>query len=96
MYKRLAKELNRAKTKPGKHKDVEGFDQLDKIIAIDQSPIGRTPRSNPATYTGVFDQIRELFAMTRDAKARGTIKADLVLIKRAAGAKHAPETVFLR
>lgn len=71
LYKRLAKELNRAKTKPGKHKDVEGFDQLDKIIAIDQSPIGRTPRSNPATYTGVFDQIRELFAMTRDAKARG-------------------------
>ena len=62
LYKRLAKELNRAKTKPGLHKDIEGFDQLDKIIAIDQSPIGRTPRSNPATYTGVFDQIRDLFA----------------------------------
>ena len=60
LYKRLAKELNRAKTKPGLHKDIEGFDQLDKIIAIDQSPIGRTPRSNPATYTGVFDQIRDL------------------------------------
>lgn len=71
LYKRLAKELNRAKTKPGRHKDIEGFDQLDKIIAIDQSPIGRTPRSNPATYTGVFDQIRELFALTKDAKARG-------------------------
>lgn len=71
LYKRLAKELNRAKTKPGKHKEVEGFDQLDKIIAIDQSPIERTPRSNPATYTGVFDQIRELFAMTKDAKSRG-------------------------
>ena len=71
LYKRLAKELNRAKIKAGKHKDIEGYDQLDKIIAIDQSPIGRTPRSNPATYTGVFDQIRELFAMTKDAKSRG-------------------------
>ena len=71
LYKRLAKELNRAKTKPGLHKDIEGFDQLDKIIAIDQSPIGRTPRSNPATYTGVFDRIRDLFAMTKDAKAKG-------------------------
>ena len=71
LYKRLAKELNRAKTKPGLHKEIEGFDQLDKIIAIDQSPIGRTPRSNPATYTGVFDQIRDLFAMTKDAKAKG-------------------------
>ena len=71
LYKRLAKELNRAKTKAGKHEDIVGFDQLDKIINIDQSPIGRTPRSNPATYTGVFDQIRELFAMTKDAKAKG-------------------------
>ncbi|HJC83400.1 MAG TPA: excinuclease ABC subunit UvrA [Candidatus Anaerostipes avicola] len=71
LYKRLAKELNRAKTKAGKHDDIIGFDQLDKIIDIDQSPIGRTPRSNPATYTGVFDQIRELFAMTKDAKAKG-------------------------
>ncbi len=71
LYKRLAKELNRAKTKAGKHEDIIGFDQLDKIINIDQSPIGRTPRSNPATYTGVFDQIRELFAMTKDAKAKG-------------------------
>ena len=71
VYKRLAKELNRAKVKAGKHKGMEGIEQLDKIIAIDQSPIGRTPGSNPATYTGVFDQIRELFAMTKDAKARG-------------------------
>lgn len=71
VYKRLAKELNRAKIKAGKHTDIEGFDQLDKIIDIDQSPIGRTPRSNPATYTGVFDQIRDLFAMTKDARSRG-------------------------
>ena len=71
VYKRLAKELNRAKIKAGKHTDIEGFDQLDKIIDIDQSPIGRTPRSNPATYTCVFDQIRDLFAMTKDARSRG-------------------------
>jgi excinuclease ABC subunit A len=71
LYKSLAKKLNRAKTKAGKHRKIEGIDQLDKIINIDQSPIGRTPRSNPATYTGVFDQIRELFAMTKDAKAKG-------------------------
>ncbi len=71
LYKRLAKELNRARTIPGKHKDIQGIDQLDKVINIDQSPIGRTPRSNPATYTGVFDQIRDLFASTADAKARG-------------------------
>ena len=71
LYKRLARDLNRARTIPGKHKDIEGIDQLDKVIAIDQSPIGRTPRSNPATYTGVFDLIRDLFAATADAKARG-------------------------
>jgi len=71
LYKKLAKELNRARTIPGKHKRIEGVEQLDKIINIDQSPIGRTPRSNPATYTGVFDQIRDLFAATADAKARG-------------------------
>lgn len=71
LYKRLAKELNRARTIPGKHKKIEGVEQLDKIINIDQSPIGRTPRSNPATYTGVFDLIRDLFAATSDAKARG-------------------------
>ena len=71
IYKSLAKKLNRAKTIPGKHKGIEGVEQLDKIINIDQSPIGRTPRSNPATYTGVFDMIRDLFAATADAKARG-------------------------
>ncbi len=71
LYKKLAKELNRARTIPGKHKRIEGLDQVDKVIAIDQSPIGRTPRSNPATYTGVFDLIRDLFAATADAKARG-------------------------
>ncbi len=71
LYKRLAKELNRARKIPGKHKAIEGIDQLDKVINIDQSPIGRTPRSNPATYTGVFDLIRDLFAATTDAKTRG-------------------------
>ena len=71
LYKRLARDLNRARTIPGKHKDIIGLDQLDKVINIDQSPIGRTPRSNPATYTGVFDQIRDLFASTADAKAKG-------------------------
>lgn len=71
LYKRLARELNRARTIPGKHKEIKGIEQLDKVIAIDQSPIGRTPRSNPATYTGVFDLIRDLFASTADAKARG-------------------------
>ena len=71
MYKSLAKKLNRARTIPGKHKEIIGTEQLDKVIDIDQSPIGRTPRSNPATYTGVFDQIRDLFASTADAKARG-------------------------
>ena len=71
LYKALAKKLNRARTIPGKHKCIEGTEQLDKIIAIDQSPIGRTPRSNPATYTGVFDLIRDLFASTSDAKAKG-------------------------
>ena len=71
LYKRLARDLNRARCIPGKHRDVQGLEQLDKVIAIDQSPIGRTPRSNPATYTGVFDQIRDLFASTADAKAKG-------------------------
>ncbi len=74
LYKALAKKLNRARTIPGKHKCIEGVEQLDKIIAIDQSPIGRTPRSNPATYTGVFDLIRDLFASTPDAKAKGYSK----------------------
>ena len=71
LYKRLARDLNRARVIPGKHDDILGIDQLDKVLNIDQSPIGRTPRSNPATYTGVFDQIRDLFAATADAKAKG-------------------------
>lgn len=71
LYKTLARKLNRARTIPGKCRGIEGIEQLDKIIDIDQSPIGRTPRSNPATYTGVFDMIRDLFAGTPDAKARG-------------------------
>ncbi len=74
LHKRLARDLNRARTIPGKHKSMEGIEKLDKIIDIDQSPIGRTPRSNPATYTGVFDQIRDLFAATPDAKAKGYAK----------------------
>ena len=71
LYKHLARDLNRARCIPGKHKGIQGIEQLDKVIDIDQSPIGRTPRSNPATYTGVFDQIRDLFASTADAKAKG-------------------------
>ena len=74
LYKRLARDLNRARTIPGQHDDIEGIEQLDKVINIDQSPIGRTPRSNPATYTGVFDLIRSLFAGTQDARARGYAK----------------------
>ena len=74
LYKRLARDLNRARVIPGKHRAIEGIEQLDKVIDIDQSPIGRTPRSNPATYTGVFDQIRDLFAATPDAKAKGYAK----------------------
>ena len=71
LYKRLARDLNRAKIKPGHHNDILGIDHLDKVINIDQSPIGRTPRSNPATYTGVFDIIREVFAQTQESKMRG-------------------------
>ena len=75
LYKTLARDLNRARIIPGKHKEILGEEQLDKVISIDQSPIGRTPRSNPATYTGVFDQIRELFASTPDAKQEDTRRA---------------------
>ena len=74
LYKHLARDLNRARCIPGKHREIVGMNQLDKVIDIDQSPIGRTPRSNPATYTGVFDQIRDLFASTADAKAKGYTK----------------------
>ena len=78
LYKHLARDLNRARCIPGRHTGIEGIDQLDKVIDIDQSPIGRTPRSNPATYTGVFDQIRDLFASTQDAKARGYSKGRFI------------------
>ena len=71
LYKTLAQQLNRAKIKPGKHKEITGLEQFEKVIEIDQSPIGRTPRSNPATYTGVFDDIRDVFASTNEAKVRG-------------------------
>lgn len=71
LYKRLARDLNRAKLRPGNHEDMNGQDKLDKVINIDQSPIGRTPRSNPATYTGLFDMIRDVFAQTTEAKMRG-------------------------
>lgn len=71
LYQALAKQLNRARTIPGAYKEIKGIEQFDKVINIDQSPIGRTPRSNPATYTGVFDMIRDLFASTVDAKTRG-------------------------
>ena len=74
LYKTLARDLNRARTIPGKNKGIEGIEQLDKVIDIDQSPIGRTPRSNPATYTGVFDMIRDLFTSTQDAKHGATKK----------------------
>ena len=81
LYKKLAKELNRAKCKAGKHKKIEGIENLDKVIQIDQSPIGRTPRSNPATYTGVFDEIRNIFAETNEAKLRGYGKGRFRKIK---------------
>ena len=71
LYKASARQINRAKERPGKYDEILGLEQIDKVVNIDQSPIGRTPRSNPATYTGVFDSIRDLFAMTADAKARG-------------------------
>lgn len=82
LYKSLAKNLNRARTIPGDHKEIKGMEQLDKVIDIDQSPIGRTPRSNPATYTGVFDQIRDLFAATKDAKERGYKRVVSALMQR--------------
>lgn len=91
LYKRLARDLNRARTIPGRHKGIEGLEQLDKVINIDQSPIGRTPRSNPATYTGVFDLIRDLFAATPDAKARGYKKEDSVLTSKEDDVRPAAE-----
>ena len=93
VYKALARDLNRAHTRPGAYDAIEGEEQLDKIIAIDQSPIGRSPRSNPATYTGLFDLIRKVFAMTPEAKARGYNRGSLQLsTSRAAAAKPARAT----
>lgn len=83
LYKSLAQTINNSKVKPGEHEEIKGIDQLDKIIDIDQSPIGRTPRSNPATYTGVFDDIRDVFAQTNEAKIRGYQKDALVLMLKA-------------
>lgn len=80
LHKALANKLHRAKVRPGKHKEIKGIEHLEKVIDIDQSPIGRTPRSNPATYTGVFDDIRDLFASTNEAKVRGFKKAGSVLM----------------
>lgn len=94
LYKRLSKDLNRARTIPGGHKRMEGIEQFDKVIDIDQSPIGRTPRSNPATYTGVFDLIRDLFAATADAKAKGYKKGDLVLMSKAEDVRLVQEMGF--
>ena len=79
LLKSLAQKLHRAKAKPGQHKEIKGMDHLDKVIDIDQSPIGRTPRSNPATYTGVFDDVRDVFAQTNEAKVRGYKKGDSAL-----------------
>lgn len=80
LYKRLARDLNRARTIPGAHKDIIGMEQLDKVIDIDQSPIGRTPRSNPATYTGLFDQIRDLLRQRRMPRRAATRREDSVLM----------------
>ena len=91
LYKHLAKSLNRARKIPGEHDGIDGIEQLDKIIDIDQSPIGRTPRSNPATYTGVFDLIRDLFAATADAKAKGYKKGRFSLTSRADAVKRVAE-----
>ncbi len=77
LYKALAKQLYSGKHRPGKHKEVKGIEHIEKVIDIDQSPIGRTPRSNPATYTGVFDDIRDVFAQTNEAKVRGYKKRSL-------------------
>ena len=75
--RQLARELNKAKTRPGEHKEIRGLEHLEKVIEIDQSPIGRTPRSNPATYTGVFDDIRDVYANTNEAKVRGYKKGTI-------------------
>lgn len=94
LYKTLARDLNRAKLRPGKYKEIKGEEFLDKIINIDQSPIGRTPRSNPATYTGLFDIIRDLYAQSPEANVRGFKKADLVLILKVVDVRLVVAMVF--
>lgn len=96
LYKHLARDLNRARCIPGKHAGIDGIEQLDKVIAIDQSPIGRTPRSNPATYTGVFDMIRDLFASTSDAKAKGYKKGRFSFNVKGGRVKPVAETALSR
>ncbi len=97
LYKKLARRLNRSRIKPGLHDHIIGYDALDKVINIDQSPMGRTPRSNPARCTGVFDMIRDLFANTKDAKARGyKKKEDFPLMYPAEDVKHAAGMELLR
>ncbi len=92
LYTSLANKLNGAKQVPGRHKKVDGLEHLDKVIHVDQSPIGRTPRSNPATYTGVFDHIRKLFAETNEAKVRGYTPDGSRSTLKAVDAKHAQVT----
>ena len=94
LYKALAQAINNSKVKPGDYDKIIGMEQLDKIIDIDQSPIGRTPRSNPATYTGVFDDIRNVFAQTNEAKIRGYQKDALALTLKAVVAKHVKVTAL--
>jgi excinuclease ABC subunit A len=96
LAKELQARLMRANTVPGRHDDIEGIKELDKAIIIDQSPIGRTPRSNPATYTGLFTPIRELFRPNAEAKLRGYSPAALALTSKAAAAKTAPATALSR
>ena len=93
IFKRLGADLNRMKVRPGRHDALEGEEYLDKVVGIDQSPIGRTPRSNPATYTGLFNEIRTLFAATQEAKARGYGPGGSPSTPRAAGARPAAATV---
>ncbi len=96
LYKNIAQQLNGASEKPGKCKQIKGLDNIDKIINIDQSPIGRTPRSNPATYTGAFDLIRDIFAGTNEAKMRGYEKVDSALMYQEEDVKVVMETVFIK
>ena len=96
IYKSLAQKINKSKVKPGDYESIKGIDQLDKIIDIDQSPIGRTPRSNPATYTGVFDDIRDVFAQTNEAKIRGYQKDVSVLTLKVVVVKHVKAMALLK